>query len=242
MATNLRYQQILELLEQNGAVSVRDLTRRLFVSEATVRRDLCELEKQGALRRSYGGAISVMRTNEQVPLFIREGLDAKAKNEICRRAATLVKDGDTVFLDGSSTAQHLVAHLARLENITLVTYSIKTAELACQNHIKTYCTGGLLMENSLVCTGQMANAFAERFNVDVAFLSCKGVSADGRFTDTSEEETAIRRVFLRNARTAVLLMTQNKFKNTYLHTLCHARDVDYLFSDGEIPTSIQTRK
>ena len=80
------------------------------------------------------------------------------------------------------------------------------------------------------------------YNVDVAFLSCKGVSEDGRFTDTSEEETAIRRAFLQNARTSALLMTQNKFGNTYLHTLCHARDVDYLFSDGEIPSSIQTRQ
>ena len=242
MSTNLRQQQILELLEENGAVSVKDLTRRLFVSEATVRRDLCELEKQGALQRNYGGATSVLAINEQVPLFIREGLDGKAKNEICRRAAAIVKNGDTVFLDGSSTVQYLVTHLAHLENVTVVTYSIKTAELACQNHIKTYCVGGLLMENSLVCTGAMAIAFAEQFNVDVAFLSCKGVSEDGRFTDTSEEETAIRRAFLQNARTSALLMTQNKFGNTYLHTLCHARDVDYLFSDGEIPSSIQTRQ
>lgn len=242
MSTNLRHKQILDMLEQNGAVSVRGLTGALFVSEATVRRDLAELERAGALKRTFGGAVSVLETGKQIPLFIREGMNSSAKSEICARAAKLVKDGDTVFIDGSSTAQYLVKYLSHLENITVVTYSIKTAELMCQSHIKTYCTGGLLIENSLVCTGHQALEFAERVNPDICFISCKGVDGTGKFTDTSEEETVIRRAFLNNSATRVLLMTQNKFKSRYFHTLCTADEVDYIFSDGEIPKEIRTRK
>ncbi len=241
MSTELRHKQILDILDKKGAVSVKVLTKTLFVSEATVRRDLTELEKKGALKRTFGGATPVIDTNRQVPLFIRESMNSAAKTEICRQAAMLIKAGDTIFIDGSSTAQYLVKYLSHLKDIIVVTYSIKTAELMCKNHIKTYCTGGLLMENSLVCTGQEAIEFAERINLDICFLSCKGIDLDGNLTDTSEEETVIRRAFLKRSHTRVFLMTHNKFGNTYFHTLCNSRDVDYIFSDGEIPDMIKTR-
>ena len=242
MSTNLRHTQILALLEENGAVSVRKLTALLYVSEATVRRDLAELEKKGALKRTFGGAVSVLDTAKQVPLFIRESMNSSAKSEICRQASALVRDGDTVFIDGSSTAQYLVKYLSHLKNITVVTYSIKTAELMCESHIKTYCTGGLLIENSLVCTGEQALGFARRVNPDICFISCKGVDDIGKFTDTSEEETLIRRAFMDNSRTRVMLMTHNKFGTRYFHTLCSADEVDHIFSDGELPPTLRTRE
>jgi len=241
MSANLRYKEILNILETNGSVSVRELTRLLYVSEATVRRDLSELEKAGALKRTFGGAKPIFDTNRQVPLFIRESMDSKAKNEICRAAADLVRDGNTVFLDGSSTVLQLIRYIAHLKNITAVTYSIKTAETMCRNHIKTYCAGGLLIENSLVCTGAKAIEFAQSINTDICFISCKGISTDGKFTDTSEEETAIRRAFMKNSRTRVFLMTANKFGTSYMHTLCGAHEVDYIFSDRTVPEEIQKK-
>ena len=241
MSTNLRHKEILNRLKENGSVSIRELTQVLYVSEATVRRDLSELEKLGALKRTFGGAKPILDTNKQVPLFIRESMDSKAKDEICRAAAELVRDGYTIFIDGSSTAQYLVKYIAHLKDIVVVTYSIKTAELMCKNHIKTYCAGGLLLENSLVCTGHKTIEFAQSINTDLCFLSCKGVTPDGTFTDTSEEETAIRRAFMNRSRTRVLLMTGNKIGTSYLHTLCTADEIDYMFSDQEIPEEIANR-
>lgn len=236
MSSNLRHREILNILNQNGSVSIKDLKNLLFVSEATVRRDLVELEKAGALKRVFGGAQPVLNTNTQIPLFIRESLDSRAKDNICKQAATLIKEGNTVFLDGSSTVQYLVKYMATIKDIIVVTYSVKTAELMCQNHIKTYCAGGLLIENSLVCTGSKTLEFAKEINTDICFISCKGVSNNGIFTDTSEEETAVRKAFMERASTRVMLMTQNKFGTKYLHTLCDSTDIDFLFSDGEIPS------
>jgi DeoR/GlpR family transcriptional regulator of sugar metabolism len=206
-----------------------------------VRRDLTELEKAGALRRTFGGAEPITGGTKQVPLFIREALDSRAKSEICRVAAALVKEGDTLFIDGSSTAQYLVKYIASVRDIVVVTYSIKTAALMCENHIKTYCVGGLMLENSLVCVGNKAVSFARGFNTDIAFVSCKGVSDEGKFTDTSEEETAVRRTFMENAKTRVMLMTGNKFGKSYLHTLAEAREIDYLFSDAPVPEAITAK-
>ena len=150
-----------------------------------------------------------------------------------------MKDGNTIFVDGSSTVQYLVKYLAPRKDLVVVTYSIKTAELMCRNHIATYCAGGLLLENSLVCTGQKTVEFAQSVNTDLCFLSCKGVSHDGVFSDTSEEETAIRRAFMQRSRARVLLMTGNKIGKTYFHTLCRSDEVDYLFSDEEVPEGIK---
>lgn len=241
MSSNLRHKEILNILNETGSVSIRELKKQLYVSDATVRRDLAELEKAGALKRVFGGAKQILETNNQVPLFIRESLDSKAKSEICRQAATLIKEGSTIFIDGSSTAMYLVKYIANIKDIVVVTYSIKTAELMCKNHIKTYCAGGLMLENSLVCTGSKAIEFAKSINTDIAFVSCKGISDSGKFTDTSEEETAIRKAFLENSRTIVFLMTKNKFGSTYMHTLCNIDEVDYLFSDGEIPEKIRNK-
>ena len=79
---------------------------------------------------------------------------------------------------------------------------------------------------------------AESFNVDVSFVSCKGFCEDGRFTDTSEEETAVRRAFMKNSRVTAMLMTSNKYGSVYLHTLCRAEDVDFVFSEKEAPDEI----
>ena len=239
--SNYRHKQIIDILARDGEVSVNSLVKELYVSEATVRRDLSELEKLGALKRIYGGAKPIIETNKQVPLFIRESVDSIAKSEICRKASELVKEGDSIFIDGSSTAQYLAKYLSKIKDIIVVTYSIKTAEIMCSHHIKTYCTGGLIMENSLVCMGIDAIEFAEKFNVDKCFISCKGVNSNGDFTDTSEEETAVRRAFLKKSKTRIFLMTDNKFDKTYFHTLCNSKDVDYIFSNSEIPSDINTR-
>ena len=241
MSSNLRHREILNILNQNGSVSIKELKNLLFVSEATVRRDLVELEKVGALKRVFGGTQPVLNTNTQIPLFIRESLDSRAKDNICKQAAALIKEGNTVFLDGSSTVQYLAKYMATIKDIIVVTYSIKTAELMCQNHIKTYCAGGLMLENSLVCVGNKAVEFATAINTDVCFISCKGVDCDGKFTDTSEEETAIRKAFMKNCSFRVMLMTQNKFNSKYFHTLCEASEIDCLISDGEIPSELTER-
>lgn len=238
MTTNLRHKEILDILNRDGAVSVRKLTKELFVSEATVRRDLAELQRVGALKRTFGGAAPIFDTNRQIPLFIREEMNSSAKNDICKMAAGLVKEGETVFIDGSSTTQYLVKYLSALKDIIVVTNSIRIAELTCKSHIKTYCTGGRLLENSLVCIGREPLNFAESVNIDVCFLSCKGVDLDGVFSDTSEEETAIRKAFLKKSKKRVMLMTNNKVGSRYFHTLCYASDIDFLFSDGDIPESI----
>ena len=241
MSRKDRQKQILDLLEAEGAVSVKRLTQLLYTSEATVRRDLSELERLGAIKRTFGGAMPSLAGNRQVPLLVRESLNSSEKNEICRAAASLIRNGQVLFLDGSSTAQQLVKYLRPFSDLAVITNGLKVAQLLSELPIKTYCTGGRLIENSLVFTGRQAEQMADEVNVDICFLSCKGLSEDGIFSDTSEEETDLRRRFLKRSRCRVMLMTEDKIGKTYLHTLCRAEEVDYVFSGAPLPATVITR-
>lgn len=98
------------------------------------------------------------------------------------------------------------------------------------------------MENSRVCVGQSAIDFAENVNFDICFISCLGMSEEGKFTDTSAEETAVRKAFMKVSKKRVMLMTANKIGKIYFHTLCESKDVDHIFSDVPIPEDIKLRE
>ena len=87
------------------------------------------------------------------------------------------------------------------------------------------------MENSSVLIGFDAEKFIEGFNADICFLSCKGVSDDGKLTDTSYFETQLRKKFLQNSKTKVMLITKHKFGKTYAHTLTTTDEIDYVITD-----------
>ena len=237
-----RQNEIINYLKQHDAVSVKKLTELLYASEATVRRDLCELEKMGLVVRVFGGATLAGSKNTQIPLFVREGEMAEEKNEICRRAAALISDGDVIFLDASSTAQAMVKHLAGFHGITVITNGLKVADLLLENHVKTFCTGGAAIDNSYALIGRHAESFLREIRADVCFLSCKGMSEEGVFTDTSEQETDLRRVALSVSKKRVMLLTDSKIGKTYMHRLCDTREIDHLITNRQIPPSLRFRE
>ena len=231
MEENTRQSEILAYLNKHETISVKDLCKIFFVSEATARRDLTALEKQGAVRRVFGGATLIYGSDKQIPLFVREREDAQEKTRICKKAAEFIRDGNVLFIDGSSTAQFLLDELANFNDLIVITNGLKIAEKLGKMRIKVYSTGGLLMENSSVLIGADAERFVENFNADICFLSCKGVSNDGKLTDTSYFETQLRKKFLSNSKLKVMLITKNKFGKEYIHTLCKSDEVDHIITD-----------
>ena len=132
-----RFDQIVEMLKGEQVISVHNFARRLYVSEATVRRDLAELEKQGFVRRVYGGA-TLMKGNKDVPFSLRENEASAAKSEIGRQAASLVRENDVLFLDASSTACGMIPYLGDFHNLVVVTNGLKAALALGERHIKTF--------------------------------------------------------------------------------------------------------
>lgn len=242
MLNKERQIEILKIIKGSEAVSVKSLVKSLYASEATIRRDLNELEKDGQIKRIYGGAMLAVDSDKQIPLYAREKEFHEEKRIVCENAVKIVKDGSVIFLDGSSTSQIFVRYLYKFKDLIVITNGLKIAQALGEMHVKTFCTGGRLIDNSYVFAGSDAENFVKKYNADLCFLSCKGMDEHGKFTDTSESETELRKRFLENSKTRAILLTSNKIGKTYLHTLCNSTDVDYIFCDQPIDGTIEFRK
>lgn len=226
-----RLNHILEYLRQNQTATVHVLSKRLYVSEATVRRDLNELAVRGMVKRLHGGAVLLDSANRELPLYIRQQQNAAAKQTIAAQAAQHLQDGQVIFLDASSTVMYLIKYLENFENLTIITNGIRTAqELQSLSH-RVYCTGGRMLHHSCAYVGQHAEDFVRHFNADLFFFSSQGLAEDGRITDDSEEETHIRKVMLQQSRKKVFLCDSSKVGPVYCHNLCRLDQVDGYITD-----------
>lgn len=229
-----RQLQILEYIRNHETISVRKVVEKFYVSEATARRDLAALESTGLVRRVFGGATLITGSEQQVPLFVRQQENQREKAYLCEKAAAHIKDGDVIFIDASSTTQYILPHLKKFKDLVVVTNGIIAAHVLGEMNIKVYVTGGLLINNSSVLVGSDAEAFIDRLNADICFISCKGLGDDGKLTDTSYEETQIRKHYLKNSKKKIVILTSNKIGKTYMHTLCRKEDVDVIITKEDV--------
>ena len=123
---NERHDQILAVIKEGRGASVKELTARLFVSEATVRRDLSEMERLGLIERTHGGAV-ISSNAEEISHFVRIIKNAKEKEMIASLALCRLPQFSSVFIDGSSTALALAERM-NLEHKTVITYNLQTSE------------------------------------------------------------------------------------------------------------------
>lgn len=230
-----RLQKILKFLDGKQAVSVQQLSQELFVSCTTIRRDLNELQRQGLVKRIHGGAVLIAGDAQELPLYMRKKQNSAAKELIALRAVTHIRDGQVLFLDASSTVQHLVPHLAGFRDLTIITNGLKTAQELSDLPHKVYCTGGLQLHNSSAYVGHIAERTIREFNADIFFFSSRGLAADGRITDASGEETQLRRVMLEHSKTHIFLCDSSKFGADFCHNLCRLHQVDVFISDIPFP-------
>ena len=238
MADLNRQSDILAYLNEYETITVKEICKKFYVSEATARRDLTALEKQGAVRRVFGGATLIYGSDRQIPLFVREREDAQEKMRICKKASEFVHDGSVIFIDGSSTAQFMLNELGRFKDLIVITNGLRIAEKLGQLHIKVYSTGGLLMENSAVLIGDDAERFVENFNADVCFLSCRVISSSGMVTDTSVTENDVRKAMMQQSKRKVLLIDSTKIDNGCWHNLCDISKFDDVFCNAPLPDEI----
>ncbi len=169
-----------------------------------------------------------------LPLFVRKQENQQEKTLLAEKAVQYIRDDNVIFIDASSSAQHLLPYLQKFKDLVVITNGIITAQLLGEMNIKVYVTGGLLINNSSVLVGHDTENFINKLNADVCFLSCKGLNDDGKLTDTSYEETEVRKYYLKNSKKKVILLTSNKIGKTYLHTLCHRDDVDAIITADTI--------
>ena len=213
-----RKELMLEFIRSNGRfATVEQLCENLFVSGATVRRDLAELEAARLIRRTWGGAILLEGSASEDPLALRENQNVLAKQMIAGEACMHIRDGMTVFLDSSTTAYALARLLDRFSNLRVITNGLKTSWLLSNyRNIAVMCTGGTLRENTKSLVGQATLDYIAHLNADAAFMSCRGFGPENGASEASEDECAIKRLYISNSRHCYLLSDTTKLNEDYL--------------------------
>lgn len=208
-----RRQAILQLLGANGSVSVRDLSDRFGVSAMTIRRDLDQLEKDGLITKTHGGAV-VLEPNAQAGLRLtdREQVAAEAKQRIGERAAALVEPGDTVILDEGSTCLAVARCLKSMSGITVITNGVRVAaELLGAPGINLIVVGGLCNHESAMLYGPDTDRAYASLHADIYFMGMDAFSPEYGILDANYLQVSLKRAKAHAARRVVGVAHQAKF-------------------------------
>lgn len=239
MSLNEREQSVLDLLSSNTVVSVGTIAKKLFVSEPTARRYLSALAEKGLVIRTHGGVIiNNLSENRNMPLYLRLSAMTEGKKLIASSAAKLVRDGNVIFLDASSTAFHMLPYLEGFRELLVVTNSLKTAITLTEMGIRTISLGGRVAPVNFACNSYETLETIKNINADFFFFSCDALSEDGQLTDNSQEESILRSRFMKFARNNVLLIDSSKLNKKCWYNLCSLSDLDYCFCNAELPESL----
>lgn len=235
-----RQQLLLSYINRHKSASVKQLAQTFFLHEATVRRDLNVLSRAGQITRIHGGAAAMEGLQAEIPLYVRETAFREIKRELARKAAGMVKDGNTIFVDSSSTATMMTPFLENKKNLRVVTDGAQTSlQLAKLKDAQIFCVGGCLGGNSLSYIGPIALQNLAMFHFDYAFFSCRGASLENGLTDTTEEEAFFRKLLIQRSEHSVLLMDHSKIGVTSFFEIAPMRAVHTLVTDADLPPDWQ---
>lgn len=232
MIKNERQANILQVLRERHYCTVSYLAKALYVSNITIRRDLDQMERNGLVQRCHGGVMLPEYQNREVPFAVRDKENSAAKDAIARKAVKLIHDGDTVFLDASSTVSHLLDYIDAERKLTIITNSVYNLEKLRGKGIRCYLTGGALLENSHALVGKLAEETISSLYADICFFSSQGISEDGVITDFSEDETRLRKCMIANAGKSVFLYDHSKIGKRFLFKVCDVENLHTTISDS----------
>ncbi len=208
MKVNDRTKDIIALLKGNKAISVEELAKQLFVSQATIRRDLTDLEKAGIVKRTHGGVVYVEKADE-VSIFLRQAKNPEEKSMVAYIASHNIPEFNSVFIDNSSTCLALCERLD-LRNKTVFTNGLQIAISASQyDNVSIILPGGEMKYNTTAMMGSMTARALQAFNFDLSITSCSAVDANGSYESTLES-AEIKKIAMDRAKKHVLVFDRTK--------------------------------
>ena len=229
-----RRNAIIESLNVDGKVLVSELSKRFDVTDETIRRDIVSLEKDGFATRTYGGAISNVLPQTDLPYNIRKKVNVDEKQYIAERVASTIKDGDSIMCDASSTAIYVIRKIKQKKNITVITNSVEILlELGDKPGWTILSTGGTLKEGAFSLFGSSALKMIEDHHVNVAICSAKGIDARMGITDSNEKDAEMKRAIFSQADKRILVLDSTKFDKISFVKVSDISMVDVIATDKD---------
>jgi DeoR/GlpR family transcriptional regulator of sugar metabolism len=232
-----RKHTILAQLATQGKVQVQTLAQLFQVSTETIRRDLDRLEKEGELRKVYGGAVRVRSGMVEAPFQKRSQLQLQKKQAIGAAAAALVEDGETIMLDNGTTTLEIMRQLQHRSHVTVITNSVPILTVALESFAgKIIFAGGEIHTAVLASTGPAAHEMLNQFRVNKAFISAGGVSFTDGITDYVLEEAMISRKMMERAEEAILVADHTKFGRSTFARIAPVEHISMVITDSGCPS------
>ncbi len=208
MTASTRRAEILDLLTRNGFLDLAGLQRKFGRSEATIRRDLEQLRREGRLRRTHGGA--VLEGFPERPLATKVTERVAEKKAIASAALQMVPDGAAVGIVGGTTTQQVARALATRRGLTVVTNALNIAIELASKEVHVIVTGGELRKETLELVGPIAEPVASQLHMDMIFVGVDGISVDGGLTTHNPVEARVDRMLLDRANEVVVVADHTK--------------------------------
>lgn len=235
-----RKTEIIKILEHDGKIDVNTLAERFHTSKETIRRDLKNLESQGVLKRTHGGAVSNRIQDgspiQEYPLAIRKIQNHKEKQALCQQAVSYIKNGDIIFVDNSSTTMYLAQFIPAGLSVTFLTNSVKflteASQYDCSN--KTLiCLGGMFNPKNLSTYATDSLVNVKDYYPDKCFISCAGISQEHKLTDTSLYELNTKKHMIEASKEVFLLADHTKFDYDGQFFLSDFDSIQHIITDSQ---------
>lgn len=234
MQATERHQTILQLLGARGQVTIADLSGRFSVSEMTIRRDLAQLEAEGLLRRTHGGATRAASGSFEPPFALRARLNLDAKRAIAGDVAGRLADGQTVVLDGGSTGAAIAEAIVG-RNLTVCALNMRVAEiLASSPSTRVMVPGGLIRHGELSLTGPAAERTLADHRFDTYVMTVSAIDAAAGLTEWNVEDAAVKRAALASSSRCIVACDSSKFGHTAFARIAALDAADLIVTDANL--------
>jgi DeoR family transcriptional regulator of aga operon len=236
MLSEERRRAILELLQEDGRLLVRDLAKRFHTSLITIRKDLEFLHHQGELERTHGGALPV-KSGALIDSSLQEKgrLHRQEKTRIAAAAGRMVGNGQVIILDSGTTTTAIARSCRQLKNLTIITNAINIAAELAESTVEVILTGGVLRKNSFSLVGPLAEESLRKLSADLLFLAVDGFDVPYGLTTPNLLEARVNRAMAEAARRTVVVCDSSKFGRRSLSLILPTSAVHETISDKGIP-------
>ena len=235
MLNEERRRAILELVNQDGRVLVKELAEKFGTSQITIRKDLELLNSNGQVHRTHGGALTVESGALVDPtLREKEKLHRKEKLRIAEAAARMVQEGESVLLDSGTTTTAVARALRDFRHLTVITNAVNIAAELSGTQVEVILTGGIVRKNSFSLVGPLAEETLRQLSADILFLGVDGFDTRVGLSTPNLLEAKVNKVMVEVARKTVAVCDSSKFGRRAMSTIVPVTAVHHVVTDKHI--------
>ncbi|KYD04920.1 DeoR/GlpR family DNA-binding transcription regulator [Bacillus atrophaeus] len=233
MLTPERHQLIIDQIEKYDVVKIQELINLTNASESTIRRDLSTLEERGFLKRVHGGASKLSDIRLEPDILEKSSKNLHDKLKIAETAASLLEEGDCIYLDAGTTTLHMIEFMDKSKDIVVVTNGIMHIDALIRKEITFYLLGGYVKQRTGAMIGGTSLTAMEQYRFDKSFLGVNGIHAEAGYTTPDPDESLLKHKAVKQAKNAYVLADPSKFGEISFSAFASLGDATIITTDAK---------